>query len=82
MLFRSPETYRRELLFFAELFADLSASHPDFDALADRYWHRVYRIYDHLGEHVDPRPRNAVRNLIGAFRPEQAQQTQIPGKWM
>ncbi len=77
----SPESHRRELLFFAQLFADLSASTPDFDALAERYWQRVYGIYDLLGEHVDPRPRHAVRALINAFRPTTNAPGMVPGKW-
>jgi len=78
----SPESYRRELLFFAQLFADLSAPAPDFDGLATRYWQRVYAIYDQLGTHVDPRPQAATRALIDAFRQTPAQTPQpTPGKW-
>jgi hypothetical protein len=64
----SPEVYRRELLFFAELLRDLSAPAPGYDALWRRYWERVYAIYDHLPEHVDPRPRQATDRLINRFR--------------
>jgi hypothetical protein len=63
-----PEAYRRELLFFAELFAELSAPAPDFDNLRKRYWQRVYAIYDRLPAHVDPRPHRAADNLIRFFR--------------
>ena len=59
--------YRRELLFFAELFADLSAPAPDYDALRARYWQRVYAIYDHLPRHVDPRPHAATDMLVRFF---------------
>lgn len=61
------EQYRDELLFFAQLFADLSGPHPEYDALEQRYWQRVYSIYDLLGDHVDPRPRMATRRLIEYF---------------
>jgi hypothetical protein len=64
----SPQDYRRELLFFAEMFADLSAPAPDFDALRRRYWQRVYAIYDQLPAHVDPRPHMATDRLIDFFR--------------
>lgn len=77
----TPEIYRRELLFFAELFADLSGPAPDFDALSQRFWQRVYGIYDHLDEHVDPRPRHASKRLINAFRPQPNQSGPVPGKW-
>ena len=77
----SPETYRGELLFFAQLFADLSGQSPDFDALAERYWRRIYGIYDHLGEHVDPRPHHATRSLINAFRGEGDASEVVFGKW-
>jgi len=82
----SPETYRQELLFYARLFADLSGPGPDFDALRQRFWDRVYRIYDHLGDHVDPRPRNATENLIRHFS-DQAREARpsdppIAGKWV
>ncbi len=63
----SPSAYRRELTFFAELFAALSGSAPDFGALRQAYWDRVYRIYDHLPVHVDPRPHAATDRLIGHF---------------
>jgi hypothetical protein len=63
-----PEVYRQDMLFFARLFADLSAPHPDYPALAARYWQRVYPIWDHLPVHVDPRPRFAVDRLIDFFR--------------
>lgn len=64
----APDRYREELLFFAELFAALSAPSPDYDALARRYWDRVYAIYDYLPDHVDPRPRRATERLIGYFQ--------------
>ena len=65
----SPDAhrYRETLLFFAQFFSDLSAPHPDYDALEAQYWHQVYRIYDFLGEHVDPRPHAATRRLIEYF---------------
>jgi hypothetical protein len=63
----APEVYRGELLFFARLFADLSAPSPDYDALKKSYWDRVYRIYDLLPDHVDPRPRGATDHLIRQF---------------
>ncbi len=66
-LFPDPATYRQTLSFYARLFADLSASSPDFDALRDRYWQRVYAIYDRLPAHVDPRPHQATDRLIGYF---------------
>jgi hypothetical protein len=66
-LFPAPDRYREELLFFAELFADLSGTAPDYAALGRSYWERVYRIYDHLPEHVDPRPRAATRHLLEHF---------------
>jgi hypothetical protein len=61
-----PE-YRQELLFFAQMFADLSAPAPDYDALHKRYWQHVYAIYDLLPRHVDPRPHAATERLIGFF---------------
>jgi hypothetical protein len=64
----TPEEYRRELLFFAELFADLAAPAPDYAALGQAYWQRVYAIYDHLPQHVDPRPHAATERLIEFFR--------------
>jgi hypothetical protein len=66
-LFPSPEAHREELLFFAELFAALSGPSPDYDELARRYWDHVYRIYDDLPEHVDPRPHRATERLIRYF---------------
>jgi hypothetical protein len=57
-------TWRAELQFFARLFADLTASSPDRNALRSQYWNRVYSIWDHLPDHVDPRPRRATDNFI------------------
>jgi hypothetical protein len=67
MLHPSPATYRDELLFFARLFAELSGPSPDYAALKQRYWDRVYRIYDELPDHVDPRPRHAKDRLVKHF---------------
>ncbi len=77
----SPEAYRRELLFFFELFADLSASAADLPVLRNRYWQRVYSIYDRLSQHVDPRPSGATDRLIGFFDPNTKPSGTIPGKW-
>ncbi|MBI5094876.1 MAG: hypothetical protein HZB26_20865 [Candidatus Hydrogenedentes bacterium] len=63
----TPELYRQELLFFAKLFANLSSPSPDYDALKKVYWDRVYRIYDTLPAHVDPRPHAATDKLIHHF---------------
>ena len=67
VLFPDPETYRQELVFFARLFADLTAPHPDYDALKQVYWNRVYRIYDTLPNHVDPRPRGNTERFVRHF---------------
>jgi hypothetical protein len=64
----APELYRQELAFFAQLFAELTSAAPDYDALRERYWQRVYRIYDQLPAHVDPRPVMATNRLIDHFR--------------
>jgi hypothetical protein len=64
----SLPVYRRELLFFAGMFRDLSGPAPDFDALRRSYWQRVYAIYNQLPTHVDPRPHQATDRLIGFFR--------------
>ena len=61
----TPAEYRQELLFHAQLFADLTGPEPDVAALRARYWQRVYAIYDQLPAHVDPRPHRATDNLIG-----------------
>jgi hypothetical protein len=78
--FPAPDRYREEILFFADLFAALSASSPDYDTLRRSYWHRVYRIYDLLPEHVDPRPREAVDRIIRRFAANDSTGL-IPGKW-
>ena len=68
VLFPNPERYRQELLFFARLFADLTAPAPDYDALQQAYWNHVYRIDDHLPNHVDPRPRGNTARFVRHFR--------------
>jgi len=65
----SVDEYRKELLFFFEFMADLSGASPDFAALEKRYWDRVFAIYDHLPDHVDPRPRGATQRLVNFFNP-------------
>ncbi len=67
-IFPSAQTYHRELLFFAEFFTALSAPDPDYIALREEYWKRIYAIYDHLPQHVDPRPHFATDRLIDYFR--------------
>ncbi len=81
-LFPSPDRYREELLFFAELFGDLSAPSPDYDTLGREYWNRVYRIYDDLPEHVDPRPRQATEHLVRHFTGGSSDGQATPGKWI
>ncbi|MFA5206343.1 MAG: hypothetical protein WC708_18250 [Lentisphaeria bacterium] len=79
-----PAAWHAELLFFAELCRDLSGPAPDYPALRQSYWNRVYAIYDRLPVHVDPRPHQATDNLIAAFKPENWRgqpQHAIPGKW-
>jgi hypothetical protein len=49
------------------LFADLTAPHPDYDALKQVYWNRVYGIYDRLPDHVDPRPRGNTERFVRHF---------------
>jgi hypothetical protein len=63
-----PEAYRKELIFFARLFRDMSSPIPDYDELRQRYWYHVYRIYDRLPAHVDPRPARATDGLVDLFR--------------
>ena len=79
----APAAYREELLFFFELFRDLSADAPDFDGLATKYWQRVYAIYDQLPNHVDPRPHGATERLIRFFDPTWTgpRNGALPGKW-
>lgn len=67
-IYPSAEYHRAGLEFFGGIFRDLSADNPDFDSIAKRYWDHVYAIYDTLPEHVDPRPKMAVKRLIGFFR--------------
>jgi hypothetical protein len=67
VFYPSPETYCKELLFFARVFADLTSPKPDFAAVKKRYWDHVYRIYDSLTDHVDPRPRGATDRFIQHF---------------
>jgi hypothetical protein len=67
VLFPDPETYRQELVFFARLFADLTAPHPDYDALKQVYWNRVYGIYNRLPDPVDPRPRGNTERFVRHF---------------
>ena len=65
----SVDTYRRDLLFYFDLFAELSGPAPDFDELARRYWKKVYAIHDSLPAHVDPRPHMVTSRVIGFFDP-------------
>lgn len=80
--FPSPDPYRKELLFYAELFAGLSGPSPDYDALAETYWNRVYGIYDRLPGHVDPRPHAATKQLIDHFAGGDSESRAVPGKWV
>lgn len=82
----SPEAYRQELLFYAQLWADLSGPAPDYDRLRQEYWQHVYAIYDRLPKHVDDRPALATNNIIqhfqkwkGSVQPQQSEPN--PGQW-
>jgi hypothetical protein len=67
-IYPGPAAHLEDLRYFAGLFSNLSAPQPDYPALAAGYWRRVYAIWDHLPQHVDPRPRFAVDRLIDHFR--------------
>lgn len=66
-VFPSASALASELRFFAHLFSELSAAHPDYAKLQAQYWNHVYAIYDSLPEHVDPRPRAATDALVRRF---------------
>lgn len=76
-----PEHYRTELLFFAKLFAQLSAGRIDPEAAEREYWNHVYAIYDRLPQHVDPRPRAATRQIVRWFQKHAQPAALVPGKW-
>ena len=65
---RDDDAHRLAGELFARLFADLTAPHPDYDALKKAYWDRVYRLYDRLPNHVDPRPRGNTERFVRHFR--------------
>ena len=86
-IYPSPECHCAELEYFASLFRDLTAPAPDYDTLGKSYWQHVYAIYDHLPQHVDPRPAKALDKMLNFFRiweqdaPKQGQDEPILGKW-
>jgi hypothetical protein len=63
-----PEAYRKELVFYARLYRDLSDRTPDYDELRQRYWYHVYRIHDRRPDGVDPRPSYAADQVVARFR--------------
>lgn len=80
-IYPSPEAWLTEHLFFAKLFSKLSEPSPNFDNLYKEYWNHVYKIYDQLPVHVDPRPKNASNRIINHFKTRDGKFEPIPGKW-
>lgn len=62
-LFPSPEQYREDLLWFARQFAVLSGEEPKRDVVREKYWEKVFSIYDNVAMSVDRRARNATERF-------------------
>lgn len=78
----SPEWYRDELLFYADLYTRLSAPHvsaSDLAAASDAYRRHVYAIYNELPRHVDPRPDMATRRFIDCFKERRLDHPPVTG---
>jgi len=62
-LFPSPEEYRRDLLWFATMFAKLTEDNVDRDAIRKEYWTRALGIYDNVPMSVDERAEAAAKGF-------------------
>ena len=60
-LFPSPQQYREDLLWFANMFAKLSAPNPDREAIRKKYWKRCLSIYDNIPMSADERAEAAAK---------------------
>ncbi len=67
-LFPSPEEYRRDLLWFAKKFAQLSEANPDRDVIRKEYWQRALSIYDNVPMSVDERAEAAANHFSQLFK--------------
>lgn len=62
-LFPDPETYRKDLLWFARTFHEMAGISPDRERIRKEYWERALGIYDVIPMSVDKRAELAARNF-------------------
>ena len=62
-LFPDPETYRRDLLWFAERFHEMAGDNPDRERIRREYWERALAIYDVIPMSADERAELAAKNF-------------------
>jgi len=62
-LFPDPETYRRDLLWFARKFREMAGPGPDREKIRKEYWARSLGIYDVIPMSADPRAEAAARQF-------------------
>ncbi|OHB54037.1 MAG: hypothetical protein A2Y12_13060 [Planctomycetes bacterium GWF2_42_9] len=66
-LFPSPEQYRKDLLWFARIFSELSGQNPDRDRIEKQYWNKTLEIYDHIPMSADQRAHESAQRFANIF---------------
>ena len=62
-LFPDPETYRQDLLWFAQRFLEMASPAPDRDRIRREYWAKSLAIYDSIPMSVDARAAESARRF-------------------
>lgn len=62
-LFPDPETYRQDLLWFAERFRQMAGPSPDREQIRKDYWAKSLAIYDVIPMSADERAEEAARQF-------------------
>lgn len=63
----SAEQYRKDLLWFARIFEELSSPDPDRAKIKKMYWQKSLEIYDHIPMSADQRAYDSAERFSNIF---------------
>ena len=67
-LFPNPETYRRDILWFARTFRELAGPNPDRERIRRDYWSKALSVYDSIPMSADERAEPAAKQFADILR--------------
>jgi len=67
-LFPDPETYKKDILWFARTFRELAGPNPDRERIRRDYWKKALSVYDNIPMSADERAELAARQFADILR--------------